>query len=66
MDFFKTVLADAIRDKNIKQIARLADYARSTGMNYKQLQERACAVGNIDANEWESLLFEADMAESEE
>lgn len=57
---FNASLADAIKAKDLARIGRLADHARSCGMNYRELAQHATAAAGIDEAEWESLLYEVD------
>lgn len=61
-----TELAAAIAARELRKIGRLADHARACGMTYSELAQHACKAANIEASEWESILYDVDTLEAEE
>lgn len=59
------MLAEAIRKRDLRVIARIVDQLRAHGMRYPEVAQLACAAGGIDAAEWETLCYEADTDTAE-
>lgn len=55
------MLAKAIDTQDAKLAGRIADRLRANGLNYDEILRLAQAVRpNLTANDWESLMYEAD------
>ena len=60
------MLAKAIKERNLRVIARTIDMLRAQGMRYAEVAQLACKAGNIDEREWETLCYEADTQDDDE
>ena len=60
----KDALGQAIKEENHAEILRIVDILRANGRNYAHIREIVQQVSNLDARDWDALLYECE-SESE-